>query len=238
MSVLKTADLHPQGEINQSSVFFDDFYNYVTTQGGWATAPAGSGSVALTTGNDSVTLTTAATLNDFEGIRTTGANWTFTSGQGMYAEAYITSASHATNGVQEAFGFASSSTLGLTVANSTPTVACGALIFKASGKTVWSVYTSCNSVATVKDSTATAVDANYLLRIDVFNFDGLNAGVSFSVNGAVLRDSTGLAIIQKVPYASVAAMYGVAQVGAVGSNAEALVVDYAMFGKNRLISVN
>ncbi len=235
MGILQTADLHPQAVLNQSSTIFDDFYQYVTTQNGLTTAPAGSGSVALEASNDRALISTAATNNDFEGIRTTQAAFSFTASQAQYAETYMQYANQATTTGNIAFGFASSATLGITD-GAAPSVACSALILKLDGKSVWSIYTSCNSNGTLRDSTATAVDGKYLLHIDIFNFDGLNAGVSFSVNGQVLRDSNGLAFIEKVPYASAAALYGVAQVGAGSANVQTGYFDYVSWGKNRLLT--
>lgn len=235
MATLQNCDLHPQAVINRSSDLFDDFYQYVTTQNGLTTAPAGSGSVALESGNDRALISTAATNNDGEGIRTTQAAFSFTSGQAHYAEAYIQFANQSGNNANIAFGFASSATLGITD-GAAPTVACSALVLKLDGKAVWTVSTSCNSVVTTTDSTMAATDGKYLLHVDIFNFDGLNAGVSVLVNGQVLRDSTGLPIIHKVPYASAAALYGTVQCVAGSANVQTMYVDYASWGKNRLMT--
>ena len=77
MSVLKTANLHPQATIYNSSCLFDDFYTF-TTGDTWTTV-AGSSGTCVATLPDKLVATTAATDNDLQGIRSTLAGSTYTS---------------------------------------------------------------------------------------------------------------------------------------------------------------
>jgi len=233
-TVLRTADLHPQLAIHQTACVFDDFFNY-TTGGLWATT-AGSGSVVLTTGEDSVTATTqASTDNDFMGVASTAASFSFASGKGMYVEGRLIFANQASANANIVFGFASNAAVGITNGSNPATSMTSALILKKDGRTNWTAFTSNGAAQVVTEAVNLSTDGSYILRVDVFNFDDLNAGVSFSVNGIQLRNDSGIGIIHKVPYASVAAMKIVCEVGAGSANAQVGKIDYLSAGYNRLI---
>lgn len=236
MSVLKTANLHPQALINQSSVLFDDFYNY-TTANLW-TSVAGSSGTSVATAPDKILFTTAATDNDLQGIRSTLAPFTYTSGVAMLAETYCTVLNQATTTQNLFFGFSSTTTLTSTN-GAVPTASMtNALIMKLDGEAYWRVQTSNATAKSNNLSTTPATDGNYILHLDVFNFDGLNAGVSFSVNGVALLDSvTGLQIVHKVPYQSAAAMYVIALTQAGSANVQLQSHDYITASKFRGISI-
>jgi len=237
MSVLKTANLHPQAIINQSSTLFDDFYNY-TTANLW-TSVAGSSGTSVAAAPDKLLLTTAATNNDLQGVRSTLASFTYTSGVAMLAETYMTVLNQATNTQNVFFGFSSTTSLTSTD-GAVPTASMtNALIMKLDGESYWRVQTSNATAKSNNLSTTPATDGNYILHIDIFNFDGLNAGVSFSVNGVALLDSvTGLQIVHKVPYSAAAAMYVIAMTQAGSANVQTQSHDYITASKFRGISLS
>ncbi len=240
MSVLRTANLHPQATIYTTSALFDDFYNY-TTANLWTTAPAGSGSV-VATAPDNAVITTAGTDNDAEGIRSTLAAFSYTSGIAMLCETDIQWINQSGSNANIFFGFSSATALTSTN-GSVPTASMtNALIMKLDGEAFWRVQTSNATTKTNNLSTTPAggsATQSYLLHIDVFNFDALNAGVSFSVNGVPLLDSvTGLQIVHKVAYQSAAAMYLVCIAQAGSANAQILNVDYMTASKFRGLSLS
>jgi len=233
-SPLKTAGLNPHLNVWQTSTPFDDFYVYSSGSGVWTTSP--SGSAALITGSDWLRLTSNGADNNPVGIRTNQQAFYFQAGRGQYGEAYVHAVNQATNNENIAFGFASNTTLGITDGSSPTTSMTSALILKLDGEDYFRAFSSNASTNTSTLSQTLAPDGFYLLRVDVFNFDSLNAGVSFSVNGYPLKDSNGLSIIHKVAYASAANMYGIVQTQGGSANAQNLDVDYACFGKNRVVS--
>lgn len=241
IGVLKTAQPDPKGANWQSSTFFDDFYNY-TTANLWTTVAGSSGTSAAyaTGGVDKILFTTAATDNDVQGIITTklGFNPYVTPNvQGMFCETLMDVVNQATTTANVAFGFSSTSTF--LASNGAVPSASGsrAVIFKLDGEAVWRVQSSNGAVQVTNTTTMTAVDGQYLLRIDVFAFDLLNFGVSYKVNGAILNDATtGQPIIHKLPITSLADMGVVALVKAGSANVQLQYHDYITAGKARLIN--
>jgi hypothetical protein len=135
------------------------------------------------------------------------------------------------------FGFAS--TLVTSTAGAAPTTSySGAMIMRLSGTSVWSCQSSNGSAKTFSTSTAPANGGgSYLLSVNVVNFDGLNAGVSYLVNGHALVDAnTGLAIMHKVPYLSIAASALYCTIETSVSNAQTGTIDYLTASKFRGIS--
>ncbi len=238
MSVLKTANLHPQATIYSTSCLFDDFYNY-TSANLWTTVAGSSGS-SVATAPDNILLTTAATDNDLQGIKSTLQAFTYTSGQAMLVESVVNFTNQSGNNANIFFGF--SSTTSLTSTNgAVPTASMtNALIMKLDGEAFWRVQSSNATAKSNNLSTSPAGGAgSYLLHIDVINFDGLNAGVVFSVNGVALLDSvTGMQILHKVPYASVAAMNVVAMVQAGSASVQTATYDYVTASKFRNLTLS
>ena len=140
------------------------------------------------------------------------------------------------------FGFSSTTTLTSTN-GAVPTASMtNALIMKLDGEAFWRVQTS-NATAKSNNLSTTPAGGSatnsYILHIDVINFDGLNAGVVFSVNGVALLDSvTGQQILHKVPYASVADMYLVALTQAGSSNVQIANWDYITASKARILTLS
>lgn len=234
MSVLQTCSRHPQAVIYQSSCLFDDFYNY-TSGNAFTTDTTNSGTVAVAA-PDNILLTSGSTIANYIGIHSTLAAFTFTSGVGMMAECLINWTDYSSLSADVFFGFAS--TLVVSVAGAQPVTSfSGAMIQRLSGSNVWSCQ---SSNGTAKSNNVSTTPANgggsYLLHVDVFNFDSLNAGISYIVNGNALIDSvTGIQIIHKVPYASIAAsnIYLTAQTSV--ADAQTLTCDYITASKNRNI---
>lgn len=238
MTVMKQAALHPQANLNQSSMLFDDFYNYTTT-GLWTTVASSSGSTVAddTLGADQLLVTTAASTNDAQGYKSTKSNFLPTSGIGMYAETYFTYANAATNNAAVYFALASSSTFNGN-ANAKPAASGSYIsIYKLNGDTQWRTICCCNGVnaGDTQAGNAICTDGSYTLRIDVVNFDSSYAQIVYKVNGVTLRDSNGLQIVHKLPYASLVKMMilGLCQSGAGG--AQTMKVDYTTGGKFRNI---
>lgn len=233
-SPLKNAGLDPKLVNYQTSSFFDDFYIYSSGNGGWTTSP--SGSAALITGSDWLRLTTNGANNNSVGTATTQQAFYLQAGRGQYGETYGNLVNQATNTANFAMGFASNTSLGI-IDGAVPTTSMtSALILKLDGEDYFRAFSSNATTTTSTLSGTLAPDGYYHLRVDVFNFDSLNAGISFSVNGQPLKDTNGLGIIHKVAYASAANMYGIVQTIAGSANAQNFDIDYACFGKNRLVS--
>lgn len=236
MAVLRTANLHPQALINQSSCLFDDFYNY-TTANLWTTV-AGSTGTSVAVVPDRILLTTAATNNDVQGVRSTLASFNLVSGVAMLAETYMTVVNQASANANVFFGFMSTTSLSSTDGSVPAASYTGAIIYKLDGEAVWRVQSSNGSAKTNNITNIPAVDGNYILHIDIFNYDNLNAGVSFSVNGVALLDATtNLQIIHKVPYAAAANMFVAALTQAGSANAQLQYHDYITASKFRNISL-
>ncbi len=236
MSVVKCGLLHPQATLYQTSSVFDDFYSYTSTQAWTSVASAGGSTVATGTGGvDALLCTTAATANDYQGFASTNTNFLFTSGVGMSAECILTFANQSSNNAAVAFGFSSSTAIAPAATTSAISASySGAVIYKRGGEAVWRVQSSNATAKTENVSQLRAVDGTFQLRIDVTNYDALNAKVTFTINGQVVVDATsGLGVSQKVPYSALAAMkiLGYNQAGA--SSAQAIQFDYVTASKNR-----
>lgn len=233
-SPLKNASIHPQLNIWQTSAVFDDFYVYSSGSGGWTTSP--SGSAALITGSDYLRLTSNGADNNPVGIRSTQQAFYLQPGRGQYAEAYVHLVNQSSNNSNIAFGFSSDTSLGITDGAAPSTSMTSCLLLKLDGEAYFRAFSSNAATNTSTLSQTLAPDGFYCLRVDVFNYDSLNAGVSFSVNGYPLKDSNGVGIIHKVAWLNAANMYAIIQTQGGSANAQSLDIDYASAGKNRLVS--
>ncbi len=241
MSVLKGASLDPKAEVIQSATFFDDFFSYLS--GGLFTSVAGSSGTSAaddTLGVDAILYTTAATLNDAQGIKTTKANFLPTSGVGMYCESAMTYANQATNNAAVYFGFASSSTFNNTSVLHPAASGSYCAIYKLASDVTWRCITCGNGVIAADElsSNVACTDGSYKMRIDITNFDGLNAQVTYLVNDVVLRDSKNNIIYHKLPYASLVKMMVVDLVQAGSANAQTKQTHYITAGKFRNLSLS
>lgn len=236
MSVVATAQLHPQLGINQSSVVFDDFYNY-TSGGLWTTLAASSGTTAASATTDQVILTTAASSSDYQGIWLTNPDFLFTSGVGMYAEAYVNLSSFVDPAIY--FGFCSDPTqLASSTADPSGSYS-GAIIYSLAGGSNFKVQASNGSAKTTIQSVNCPLlngtvnpQYNHVLRVDVVNWNTTQALVTFSIDAILPKDVNGIQLQCQVPYASLAHMKVGAQIVS-GGSADVLNVDYLGAGKYR-----
>lgn len=234
-NITGNAVLHPQATLNQGSMLFDDFYAY-TSGNLWTTAAGSSGTSAAddTGGVDQILFTTAATLNDYQGIITTKKNFLFANGVGYYSEAYVNYTSQSANNVSFASGFASVGTIFASSTADPSASYSGAIIYRLAGDTNWRCQSSNGSTKT----TSTAVqspcaDGYHVLRIDVVSKDANNCKIIYQVDNTPLRDSNNIIIQHTVAYASLVKMGLFDAVVAGSANAQTAAVDYHTGGKNR-----
>lgn len=242
MSVLQTAMLHPQANIFNTSCLFDEFYNY-TSGNLMTTDTTNSGTVvassALGVAPDSILLTTGTTIGNYVGVHSTLASFIMTSGIGMFCEEIINWTDYSSLSTDILFGFASA--LVTSTAGAIPTTSySGAMIQRLAGSNVWSTQSSNGSAKTNHISTTPANGAgSYQLRVDIFNYDSLNAGVAYRVNGVNLIDNqTNLPILDKIPYASIAAMNIYSTIQTSVADAQLAYVDYITASKFRNLTYN
>lgn len=235
MSITSNAVLHPQLTLNQGSMVFDDFYAY-TSGNLWTTAAGSSGTAAAddTGGVDQVLLTTAATLNDYEGVITTKKNFLFANGIAYYSEAYVNYTSQSSNNVSFASGFASAGTIFASSTADPSGSYSGALIYRLSGDTNWRVQSSNGSTKTTSTAAnMSCADGYHVLRIDVVARDAANCKVLYSVDNHVLTDINNIIIQHTVAYSALVKMGLFDAVVAAGSNVQTAAVDYHGGGKYR-----
>lgn len=236
MAITKTAQLDPKLVINQSSTVFGDFYDY-TSGGTFTTVAASSGTTAAddTGGTDQVKLTTAATLNDYQGVKSTKQNFLMNSGTAMYSETYLNFTSQSSNNATVGAGFTSDPT---TFASSTADPSgsySGAIIYRLSGDTSWRCQSSNGSTKTTSQSSnAPCADGYHVLRVDIVNWDSAtNAQVIYTVDNQLLKDSNGQVIRHTVAFSGLVKMGIFAQTVAASANAQVCNVDYMGAGKFR-----
>lgn len=225
VGVLRTARPHPQGVVNQSSTFFDDFYSYASG-GDWTSVDSNTGGTIAWSSKSKVTITTGGVDNYTMTLRSTNKNYTVVQGQGLWTEAYLSFTNQASNNANILFGFASVTALGVTDGIDPSVSYSGMLLYKLDGGTQWKFQTSNGSTKTTSQSNASAADGSYLLRIDLVPFDDNYLQAIPMVNGQMLLDSNGVQILHKVAYSALADMYLIVQAAAGSGNAQTCIVDY------------
>jgi hypothetical protein len=109
-------------------------------------------------------------------------------------------------------------------------------IYKIDGSAVWKCVSSCNGTSTVSTSTKAATAAtDYVLEIEVNDWDGVSMQVSFKVDGEYLKDSLGQLIRHTVAIASATEMQvfvGI-KLGAITNN-DTLLADYVYASQTRI----
>ena len=243
MGVQSSAEADARFNNVPSATLFDDFFNY-TTAGLFTTLAKAAGTTAAddTGGVDNILVTTAATASDYQGLTTTKANFLLTAGQSLWAaaRASYTSYSPGANSAGVYFGFWSS-TPAVTDSTTTPEVSyTGAIIYALSGDTAWRTQSSNGATKTNHLSTLAIVEGvMHQFRIDIINWDGSNAQVTYSVDGQTLMDTNypNKQIIDKVAFTSAVkmklGMYWMAGKNA-GSNAQTGSIDYLTGSKARV----
>ena len=210
MGVQKSAVADPKFSVLSAATLFDDFFNY-STGGLFTSLATGAGSSAAddTAGVDDLLCTTANSADDIQGVVTTKANFLPVADQGIWGVGVVKVSSVATRSAAIYFGFFSA-TPQAGQADAVPAASySGAIIYALEGDTNWRTQSSNAGTKNNHTSTLPVVEGRYNeLRIDIVNWDGLNAQVTYNVNGQTLMDSNypNQPIVDKVAYASLVKM--------------------------------
>ncbi len=214
---------------------FDDFGNYTDgelwTKGG-TTETVG---VVASTAGGILSIATDVTANHTGFVASTNANFQLLAGRNWYCEFFAQYTEANTNAAGIAVGLSSVTTALLVATTAIPASSfTGALIYKPAAQTTWNAVSSNGTTQTItagQQSSQPSSSAYQALRIEGRDVDGSNYEVTFFVNNEPLLDTTAFhrPIKQTVAISGAAAMKLVMFViGTAGTNAETLLVDYAV----------
>lgn len=150
-------------------------------------------------------------------------------GKPIYAKARIQFTEANTDDANVFFGFGSAIAANFLVDNGAGMRTTGDVlgIYKVDGSTVWKTISQVNGTAVTNTSVTTAGDSSYQkLEVEVVDHDTTAGYATFKCNGDYLKDSNGLVIRHRVPYASSTEMQVGFGVKNGDTNLETLNVDY------------
>lgn len=233
MAAKRAIDLGWFLQNQRTALLQNDFFNY--TSGNEFTTVSATGTAALddTGGTSNLLLTTAGTLDNYCGVKTTAQPFLPAVGNPMFVASRFKYTNQATNNASVSFGMASSSNLGITSPGDPTTSMSAILLYKRSTSTVWTLMVSNAGTKSHTDSNISAVDGTYDLRLDVNDFDSANCEVAPFVNGFQLTDINNIPIKLTLAYASLAKMNMVFLIQAGSGNAQTAYVDYVCSGQLR-----
>lgn len=220
-------------ESGRATEFFDDFLQQASATASAYTTytdmnDGATGTNAFQDANGGVyNIVTAATLDDYHGIRTTAKPWLFAAGKELWLEAAFTVTEAATNASSWLIGLMSAVTTGgLQTGASGPLASfSGAVIYKVQA-TMTAKCLSSNGSTQVSGSTIGTVVSGQRVKVG-FYFDGL-ATTSNITPYVDIGDGNGwvAGASQAITLASLAQMCLMATIKAGGSNAETMALDY------------
>lgn len=150
-------------------------------------------------------------------------------GKPIYAKARIQFTEANTDDANVFFGFGSAIAANFLVDNGAGMRTTGDVlgIYKVDGSTVWKTISQVNGTAVTNTSVTTAGGSSYQkLEVEVVDHDTTAGYATFKCNGDYLKDSNGLVIRHRVPYASSTEMQVGFGVKNGDTNLETLNVDY------------
>lgn len=219
--------------------FFRDFENFTTATDGLtsqtdlgppaSTVAAGDGAGGV------VVLTTGALDNNEAAIRSTNELWLAANDKPLYARAALQYTEAAVNAANVFFGFASAAGADLLLDNGGGPRASGSIIgiYKVDGGTVWRAQSRNGTTVQDSISTTTAGGVAYqTLEVEVADYDGVTASVTYRVDGQLLKDSQGTIIRHTFPYVGATEMNLVAYAKAGTAVSQAVNVDF-VYGSAR-----
>lgn len=215
---------------------WDDFGYYTDANNFWTKGGTGNtvGIVASTAGGI-LSIATDTTTNHEAYVASTNADFQLLAGRNWFVEFFAQYTEANTNLAAVAVGLSSVTTGILANTTGAPNSSfTGALIYKAAGVTTWSSVVSNGSTQTITagEQSSQPTGAVYQsLRIEGRDVDGSNFEVTFFVNEEPLLDNTAYhrPIKSRVAIASASAMKLLMYVkGTNGTNAETLLIDYAL----------
>lgn len=157
-------------------------------------------------------------------------------GKPLYAKARIQYAEANTDDANIFFGFANAFAADLIRDNGAGMRTTGDFvgIYKVDGGTAWICISQVNGTAVTTTSSTTAGGSSYQkLEVEVVDHDSVAGYATFKCNNEYLKDSNGIVIKHRVPYASSTEMQVGFGVKNGGTNAETLNVDWVVAVQQR-----
>jgi hypothetical protein len=216
----------------------EDFHTYVDTQ---VWTKAGTGSTIAPSGGAGgiMSLATGSTANNLANITTTNTQLKFLKNQPIYFECYAQYTEAATNQAAVAIGLTSvTSTILADTTGALVGTFTGAVFYKTTGSTVWSVACSngTTQTITVTDQTSQPTGAVYQrLAIEIHDIDGLNVEIAYFIDGVQVTDNVNHRPVKHTAaIASAAAMkVNLFVKNLAGTTVETLLVDYVKYCQRR-----
>lgn len=238
--MMKLLELPNEVLLRREHFIFDDFYYYTSATTGWTSLTTGSGATVAAGASGiggTLVVTTGGTSNNEAAFATTNKPYKFADAAPLVFEALIQYSEANTNTAGMLVGFSSvMNTTGM-LADTTLLPASsfsGAIIYKTTGKTVWTFRTSVGSTNTEIVSQHTAGGSAYQrLRIECRAIDLTHIECVPFLNGAQMLDANGKPIKITQDGTSAVAMQAGCFAKTGSANSEVMTVDYAFAGQLR-----